>query len=88
MFAETAYLELLDKGCKPETARAVLPTCLATSVVCSANIREWRHIFEMRCDKHAQSDIRFVMLDLLKQFYVRYGIFFEDLYQKFVVDKE
>lgn len=32
LVAETAYQELLDKGCKPETARSVLPTCLATSI--------------------------------------------------------
>lgn len=88
LVAETAYIELLENGCKPETARSVLPTCLATSIVCSGNIREWRYVFEMRCDKHSQSDIRAVMIDLLKQFYIKYGVFFEDLYQKFVVDKE
>ncbi len=82
--AESAYLELLDKGCKPETARSVLPSCLATSIVCGGNIREWRHVFELRCEKHTQVDIRNVMKSLLEDFYRNYPPFFEDLVERFL----
>ena len=84
LLAEGAYVELIEKGCKPETARSVLPMCLATSIMCSANIREWRHIFNLRCDPHAQIDIRTVMLELLGKMYEKYPVFFEDLAEKFL----
>ena len=82
--AESAYLDLLDKGCKPETARSVLPSCLATSIVCGGNIREWRHVFELRCEKHTQVDIRNVMKSLLEDFHRNYPPFFEDLAERFL----
>ena len=82
--AESAYLDLLDKGCKPETARSVLPSCLATSIVCGGNIREWRHVFELRISQHAQVDIRNVMKSLLEDFYRNYPPFFEDLAERFL----
>lgn len=84
LLAEGAYAELIENGCKPETARSVLPMCLATSIVCSANIREWRHIFELRCDSHSQIDIRTTMLELLGKMYEKYPVFFEDLAEKFL----
>lgn len=82
--AESAYLDLLDKGCKPETARSVLPSCLATSIVCGGNIREWRHVFELRISKHSQVDIREVMKELLTKFYANYPVFFADQYNKMI----
>ena len=82
--AESAYLDLLDKGCKPETARSVLPSCLATSIVCGGNIREWRHVFELRCSRHSQVDIRNVMKSLLEDFHRNYPPFFEDLAERFL----
>ena len=84
LLAEGAYVELIEKGCKPETARSVLPMCLATSIMCSANIREWRHIFRLRISKHAQTDIRELMKELLTKFYEKYPVFFEDQYNKMV----
>ena len=82
--AESAYLDLLDKGCKPETARSVLPSCLATSIVCGGNIREWRHVFELRISRHSQVDIREVMKELLTKFYMNYPVFFADQYNKMI----
>ncbi len=82
--AESAYLDLLDRGCKPETARSVLPSCLATSIVCGGNIREWRHVFKLRISKHSQVDIREVMKELLTKFYMNYPVFFADQYNKMI----
>lgn len=44
--AEKSYFELLDWGCTPQEARAVLATCLKVEVVMTANLREWRHFFK------------------------------------------
>lgn len=48
--AEASYLDLLDEGVKPEIARSVLPMCLATELVMTANFREWLHVFSLRCE--------------------------------------
>lgn len=79
--SEQAYMDLVESGEKPEVARSVLPQCTATTVVMTANIREWRHIFKMRAlNAHAQSDIRELMCKTLKLFHENYPCFFEDLY--------
>lgn len=46
--AEEAYFNLLDFGCSPQEARSVLPNSLKTEVVMTADLREWRHFFEVR----------------------------------------
>lgn len=77
---ESAYMALIESGEPPEVARAVLPQCTATQMFMSANIREWRHIFKLRCDKRAQSDVRELMQELLTIFKEEYPCFFKDLY--------
>lgn len=52
-------------GLKNEDARFVLPNACHTEIVMSANFREFRHIFEMRCDKHAQWEIRYLAMKML-----------------------
>ena len=80
--AENAYAELIRRGEKPEVARGVLPNSTATEIYATANIREWRHFFELRCDKTAQKDIRMLALELLCQMFEKYPVFFEDLVGK------
>lgn len=48
VLAENTYFELLSLGCTPQTARSVLPTSLATTIVVTASIQEWKHIFDLR----------------------------------------
>jgi thymidylate synthase (FAD) len=76
--AEDAYLKLLDAGLKPEIARGVLPTALKTEIAVTANLREWRHIFEMRCSQYAHPQIRLVMIELLKQAKEVIPVIFDD----------
>lgn len=78
-FAEIAYNELLEAGAKPEEARDVLPNALKTSLVFSANLREWRHIFHMRTASGAHPKIRWLMKELLEEFKRKYPIFFKDI---------
>ena len=85
MEAEWAYSNLISAGVKPETARSVLPNCTATEIYATANIREWRHFFEMRCDKTAQEDIRSLSLSLLCQMFEQYPVFFEDMVDKYAI---
>ena len=77
--AEGSYLKLVQSGEKAENARAVLPTCLKTEIVMTANIREWRHVFKMRCDPAAHPDIRALMIPLREEFKKKIPVLFEDL---------
>lgn len=65
--AETAYFNLLNFGCSPQEARAVLPNSLKTEVVMTANLREWRHFFNLRTAPAAHPQMREVAKMLLKQ---------------------
>ena len=46
--AEKEYFNLLNYGCTPEEARAVLPNSLKTELIMTADLREWRHFFNLR----------------------------------------
>lgn len=65
--AEATYLALIDGGAKPEEARSVLPNSLKTEIVVTANIREWRHIFKLRCSPKAHPQMRQMMAPLLSE---------------------
>ena len=80
---EAAYLALLEMGAKPQEARSVLPNSLKTDIVTTANIREWRHIFKLRCAAASHPQIRQLMLPLLDDFHRRIPVLFDDLYETF-----
>ena len=59
--AESYYKELRKAGATPEYARAVLPNALATTIIMTANLREWRHILKLRTSQKAQPQMRQIM---------------------------
>lgn len=70
--SEESYGKMLKAGCSPQIARSVLPLCLKTEIVMTANLREWLHVFELRTSKAAHPEIRFVankMRDILREKY-------------------
>lgn len=83
---EDSYNKMALYGCKPDQLRLLLPHSTAASVVMSANIREWRHIFNLRCAKAAHPSVREVMLMLLNEFHSRIPVLFDDLYEIFKND--
>ncbi|MFW6173272.1 MAG: FAD-dependent thymidylate synthase [Elusimicrobiota bacterium] len=62
---ESIYSSLIKEGWKPEDARQVLPIATRSQIVVGGNMRQWRHVFKMRCDHFAHWEIRGVMLELL-----------------------
>jgi len=74
---------MLQFGSKAEDARGVLPNACKTEIVVTMNLRSWRHFFKMRCDKHAQAEIRNLAKDLLVKMNDLMPIIFEDLYEEF-----
>ncbi len=77
--SETNYQALLRNGWRPEQAREVLPNSLKTEIIIKANIREWRHIFSLRCSKAAHPQMRALMLPLLKECQEKLPIVFDDI---------
>ena len=56
--AEYYYLSLVDDGCSSQIARSVLPNCLKTELVMTANFREWQHFISLRSAPAAHPQIR------------------------------
>lgn len=56
--SEDAYCALTEAGYSPQIARSVLPTCLKTEIIMTANFREWRHFIDLREAKTAHPQIR------------------------------
>lgn len=77
--AEVSYNELLNDGWKPEQARSVLPNSLKTEIVMTANLREWRHFFDLRTAKAAHPQMREIVVPLLKEFKRLIPIILDDI---------
>ena len=60
------YKKLRDLKIPKEDARFVLPNATTTEIVITANLREWRHIVELRGSEHAQWEIRRMTIEILK----------------------
>lgn len=78
-YCEYMYLLLLENGAKPQEARSVLPNSLATTIVVTANYREWRTIFRLRTAKDAHPQMRQVMQPLLAEARRRVPVVFDDV---------
>lgn len=77
--SEEGYIKLLELGSKPEQAREVLPNSLKTEIVVTANLREWRHMFQLRCSTKAHPQIRHLMIDCLQGFQKEIPVLFDGL---------
>ena len=64
--ARETYVQLKNLGVPKEDARYVLPGGIVSEIVLSANFREWRHVFEVRCHPRAHWEIRRVCLEMLR----------------------
>lgn len=73
------YRYLINSGWRPEQAREVLPNSLKTEIVVKGNIREWRHMFGLRCSKKAHPQIRALMMPLLAELKEKIPVVFDDI---------
>lgn len=76
--SEWDYLVLLKYGATPQEARSVLPNSLKTEIVMTANLREWMHIFKLRCSPKSHPQMNEIMIPLRDEFISRWPCFFED----------
>ena len=76
--AHEAYRQLVALGVPKEDARYLLPGGTVSEIVLSANFREWRHVFEVRCHPRAHWEIRQVCLEMLRVLKRESPIVFDD----------
>jgi len=87
MHVDSAYAEYvreLKGGIKPEDARYLLPNATKTELAVTFNLRQWRHFFKTRCDRHAQWEIRNIANSILTDLTQKFPAIFEDLYEIFI----
>jgi len=70
---------MTEMGCSPQIARSVLPTCLKTELVMTANFREWMHFITLRKSKAAHPQIRPIVKSILEILVKHAPGVFEDL---------
>ena len=76
---EDKYLKLLELGYSPQIARGCLTNDLKTQIMITANYREWRHIFKLRCSSSAHPHIRNLFTPLYLKVRNTLPCIFEDL---------
>ena len=77
--SELGYKALIESGCSPQEARAVLPNSLKTEIVMTADLREWRHFLKLRTSPAAHPQIREVAIPLLNELKSLIPVIFDDI---------
>jgi len=68
--AEMNYNQMMDIAVhnSPQACRAVLPNALKTEIVVTADLKEWEHLFKLRCSHAAHPDFRRLAIPLRDKF--------------------
>ncbi|MGC8765429.1 MAG: FAD-dependent thymidylate synthase [Brevinematia bacterium] len=74
------YKKLIELGIKKEDARFLLPNAAHTTLTMTANFREWLHIIDLRVSRHAQWEIRDLLIEIWKLLYKNAPHVFSDVY--------
>jgi thymidylate synthase (FAD) len=77
--AEDTYDTLISLGSTPQEARSVLPNSLKTEIICTMNLREWRHFFKLRTSKAAHPQMRELVIPLLAELKEKVPVVFDDI---------
>lgn len=77
--SEAAYKCMTSRGVPPQIARSVFPNALASRIIITGNLRNWRHFLLMRTTKEAHPQMRQVTIPLLAEFKEKIPIFYEDI---------
>ena len=65
---EKVYMKMKELGASTDMCREILPHSTAAEYTMTANIREWKHILELRTTNHVHPAIRQVLIPLLLLF--------------------
>ncbi len=76
---ESFYKQFIALGAAPQLARSVFPNALASRIIVTGNLRNWRHFLLMRTTKEAHPQMRQVTIPLLAEFKSKIPILYEDI---------
>ena len=65
---EKSYMKMKELGATTDMCREILPHSTAAEYTMTANIREWKHILELRTTNHVHPAIRQILIPLLLLF--------------------
>src|SRR3990172_3833959 len=77
--ADSQYNAMILGGSSPQIARSVLPNSLASRLIVTYNLRNWRHFFLMRTSIEAHPQMRQVTIPLLKEFQEKIPLLYSDI---------
>lgn len=76
---ERTYRHLVQAGIAPQIARSVFPNALASRIIVTGNLRNWRHLFIMDSTKEAHPQMKQVIVPLLAEFKAKIPLLFDDI---------
>ena len=76
---EKNYIKMKELGASTDMVRELLPHSTAAEYTMTANIREWKHILELRTTSHVHPAIRQVLIPLLLYFKEEMPEIFDDV---------
>ena len=85
---EAIYMRMARAGAKPDQLSLLLPQSTAAEFNITANLREWRHIFELRALGHSRPCIKQIMQPTLSLFAQQIPVIFDDLYARLKQEKQ
>lgn len=65
--SESAYIQLVNYGVKPEDARDVLPLQLKTELIMTGTESQWEQFFRLRISEHAHPDAKYIAEQIKEQ---------------------
>lgn len=77
--SEAAYLTLIESKDTPQIARSVLPLALASRMIVTGNLRNWRHFLNLCTTKETHPQFKQITISLLQQFKERIPLLFQDI---------
>jgi len=77
--AEASYQAMIHEHIPPQLARSVFPNALASKLIVTYNLRNWRHFFLMRTSKESHPQMRQVTIPLLKEFQETIPLLYDDI---------
>lgn len=70
---------MIEAGAKAEEAREVLGNAAATEIMMKANVREWRHILQLRAAPAAYPKMRHLMSIAKAMMQAEIPVVFDDI---------
>jgi len=81
---EQSYMKMAALGAKADQLRMLLPHSTKGDMIMTANVREWKHIFSLRCHTAAHPSVQLIMKLVLAECYKIWPQFFDEQYKEFL----